>query len=115
MTKLFETADRMYTLPPHRFTVYGMGLILGYCLKVHKNSIKLSKFQLTIGWIVMTVLLIWSMLVALPTGLIGYKFNALDAAHYAGSAPIGYCGFFVWVIWTAEMGHESSWTSLMVD
>lgn len=55
--QLFKTADLMYTLPPHRFTVYAMGMMLGYVLRKFKD-LKLSKTHLKIGWYVSTVCLL---------------------------------------------------------
>lgn len=47
----------MYTLPPHRFTVYAMGMMLGYVLRKFKDM-KLSNTQLKIGWYVSTTSLL---------------------------------------------------------
>lgn len=44
---------------------------------------------------------------AMPMGQLDYKFNVMDAAHFAGAAPIAYCGFLCWIIWTHEMGYRS--------
>lgn len=37
--QLFDTADKMYILPPHRVTVYIMGLFTGYILRKHNNVV----------------------------------------------------------------------------
>jgi hypothetical protein len=47
----------MYTLPPHRFTVYAMGILLGYVLRKFKD-IKLTNAHLKIGWYVSTASLL---------------------------------------------------------
>ena len=42
VSQLFDTADFMYTLPAHRITVYIMGILLGYSLRMYKDM-KLTK------------------------------------------------------------------------
>lgn len=42
VSQLFDTADFMYTLPAHRITVYIMGILLGYALRMCKD-LKLTK------------------------------------------------------------------------
>lgn len=37
--QLFDTADKMYILPPHRVTVYIMGLFTGYILRKYNNVV----------------------------------------------------------------------------
>ncbi|KAL7028534.1 hypothetical protein ACKWTF_005883 [Chironomus riparius] len=104
--QLFKIADLMYILPPHRFTVYAMGIILGCFLRKFKD-IKLSKRQIKIGWCVSTAAMLISFFGPAPMGDISYKFNATHAAHYAAFAPIGWCLFFAWMILTSHLGYKS--------
>lgn len=111
MNQLFKTADLMYTLPPHRFTVYAMGIILGYILRKFKDA-KLSKMQIRVGWYVSTAALLMAFFGPAPMGDITYKFNATHAAHYAAFAPIAWCLFFGWMILTSQLGYKSKNTIL---
>lgn len=104
--QLFKTADLMYILPPHRFTVYAMGIILGYFLRQFKD-IKLSKRQIKIGWYISTAAMLISFFGPAPMGDISYKFNATHASYYAAFAPIGWCLFFAWMILTSHLGYKS--------
>lgn len=102
----------MYTLPPHRFTVYAMGILLGYFLRKFKDT-KFSKRQILIGWYVSTAAMLISFFGPAPMGDIAYKFNPTHAAHYAAFAPIGWCMFFAWMIVTSHLGYKSkSWINV---
>lgn len=104
--QLFETADKMYINPPHRFTVYAMGIVLGYTLRMFKD-IKLTKSQLKVGWYCSTASLLLAFFGPAPMGDIDYEFNSIHAAHYAAFAPIAWCIFFGWIIFVAQLGHKS--------
>lgn len=108
--QLFETADRMYTNPPHRFTVYAMGIILGYVLRMFKNM-KLTKTQLKFGWYASIASLLLAFFGPAPMGDIDYKYNATHAAHYAAFAPIAWCFFFGWIILVSQLGYKSNFLS----
>jgi len=111
VTQLFETADNMYILPPHRFTVYVMGIALGYVLRKCKD-LQLSKIQLNLGWLISTLSLLLAFFGPAPMGDIDYKFNSIHAAHYAGLAPILWCFFFGWIILTSQLGYKSKLNEL---
>lgn len=96
----------MYTQPPHRFTVYAMGLLLGYVLRKFKDA-KLSKIQLRVGWYVTTASLLCAFFGPAPMSDISYKYNVTHAAHYAGLAPIAWCMFFGWLILSTQLGYQS--------
>lgn len=38
ISQLFRTADKMYSIPFYRATIYVAGIAVGYILRVHKNS-----------------------------------------------------------------------------
>lgn len=105
--QLFETADRMYINPPHRFTVYAMGIGLGYILRMMKD-LKLSERQLKVGWYLSTASVLLAFFGPAPMGDIDYKFNSTHAAHYAAFAPIAWCLFFGWIILVSQLGYKSS-------
>lgn len=96
----------MYILPPYRFTVYFIGIALGYVLRVYKD-IKLSRSQLNIGWFLATLGLFGTLGLSSLMSVYNYKFDALDGAYYASVAPIPWCLFFAWVIYTAHLGYKS--------
>lgn len=111
VSQLFDTANYMYILPAHRATVYIMGVLLGYYLRLLKN-VKLSKVQLVLGWVISTILLIVSFFGPAPMGSINYKYNPTHAAYYAAYAPIGWCCFFAWIIFTSQLGYHSKYLCL---
>lgn len=116
----------MYILPAHRLTVYIMGVILGYILR-RKKDIKLTKVkfiiklkmasiqtnlkffsqtQLRIGWYVNIALILGAFFGPAPMGHKDYIYNSTHAAHYAAFAPIAWCSFFAWVIFTSHLGYN---------
>lgn len=107
MKQLFETADRMYIMPPHRFTVYAMGIGLGYILRMFKD-LKLTHNQLKTGWYLSTASFLLAFFGPAPMGDIDYKFSSTHAAHYAAFAPIAWCIFFGWIILVSQLGYKSS-------
>lgn len=109
--QLFETADKMYIMPPHRFTVYAMGIGLGYILRMFKDW-KLSQCQLKIGWYLSTACLFLAFFGPAPMGDINYKFNSTHAAIYAAFAPIAWCIFFAWIILVSQLGYKSKFVIL---
>lgn len=96
----------MYIMPPHRFTVYAMGIILGYVIRMCKD-LKLTNSQLKIGWYLSTASVLLAFFGPAPMGDIDYKFNSTHAAHYAAFAPIGWCVFFGWIILVSQLGYRS--------
>lgn len=104
--QLFETADRMYINPPHRFTVYAMGIGLGYILRMFGDT-KLTSSQIKVGWYLSTLSLMLAFFGPAPMGDIDYKFDATQAAHYAAFAPILWNIFFGWIIVVSQLGYKS--------
>jgi hypothetical protein len=96
----------MYILPIYRFTVYAMGIILGYLLRKHVN-IKLSNSQLILGWIVTTTLFILTLAASSMMSVYDYSFSSVDAGLFSSIAPIPFCLFFAWMIYTAHLGYKS--------
>jgi hypothetical protein len=106
LSKLYETASYMYILPPYRFTVYAIGIALGYLLRIYKN-VRLSNKQLTIGWIVVTAGFLGTLLMSGLMSVYNYKFSSLHAAFYSAVAPIPWCLFFAWIVYTSQLGYKS--------
>jgi hypothetical protein len=97
----------MYILPPYRFTVYSFGLLLGYLLRTEKNR-RLTKAQLNFGWFLATVGVLVTLLLTSVMSVFNYKFSSVDAALYASIAPIPWCFFFAWIIFTSQLGYKKS-------
>ena len=106
LSKLLATANHLYTLPTHRFTVYGIGLILGFALRKY-NTIKLSKSQFVVGQILNGI----SLMILLTCGLemtgLNVPYNVMLHSLYAAFAPIVYCLHVAWIIYSSQQGHSS--------
>ncbi|XP_023032742.1 nose resistant to fluoxetine protein 6 [Drosophila willistoni] len=109
--RLFRTADYMYSFPPHRSTVYIMGILLGYALRKFQG-IKLSSGQLRLGWLGATICLLASVLGPAPMGDINYVYNSTHAAIYAAFAPIAWCLFFSWIVFVSHNGYKNKFTQI---
>lgn len=96
----------MYILPIYRFTVYAMGLGLGYLIRKHKD-IKLTRNQLTLGWTVISVLFALNVVLISLMSAYDYTFSKFDAALFSSVAPIPFCLFFAWMLYTAHLGYKS--------
>lgn len=96
----------MYILPPYRFTVYAIGIALGYILRTHKN-VRLTKSQLNLGWFIATLGFLGTIFASAAMSVYNYKFSVLHAAIYSSLAPIPWCFFFGWVIYTSQLGYKS--------
>lgn len=108
--RLFRTADYMYSFPPHRSTVYIMGILLGYALRKFQGA-QLSRLQLRLGWLVATFCVLASLLGPAPMGDINYVYNSTHAAIYAAFAPIAWCLFFSWIVFVSHNGYKSEFAS----
>lgn len=104
--RLFRTADRMYSFPPLRSTVYIMGIFLGFALRKFRG-LRLTKTQLRWGWFVAIACLMISLLGPAPMGDMSYKYNSTHSAIYAAFVPITWCIFFVWVVLVSHNGYKS--------
>lgn len=106
LSQLVDTATFMYSLPPYRFTVYAIGIMLGYYLRKHENT-KLSKLQLSTGWSV--CILSYLTVIAGSISMTGmdYKYNPTHAALFAAFAPILWCFHSVWIIFVSHLGYDS--------
>lgn len=106
LSKLLQTANLLYTLPTHRFTVYGIGLLLGFFLRRY-SATRASKTQFIIGEIVNAVLI--TIVVACGVAMTGIdvKYNVMLHSLYAAFVPIVYCARVAWIISTSHQGHKS--------
>lgn len=112
ISNLYDTADYMYIIPPYRFTVYAIGLLLGYFLRQYKN-LKLTNLQLKAGWFINTILFLLVLAGTASMSVSDYKYNPTHAAVYAAIAPIPWCLFFAWIIITSQLGYKSKYQNNM--
>lgn len=112
LSSLLATAEHLYTIPTYRFTVYGIGLLLGFALRRY-NNLQLSKTQYFTGQLVNGALLtaVIAAGLSMTTG-VDVKYNVIVHSFYAAFAPIFYCLHVVWIIFSAERGHKSKFLSL---
>lgn len=96
----------MYIIPPYRFTVYAIGILLGYCLRRFKD-LKLTEMQLNIGWFVSLSGLVLTIIGTAMMSVADYEFSPSNSAMYSAFAPITWCLFFGWVIFTSQLGNQS--------
>lgn len=96
----------MYILPPYRFTVYAIGIALGYVLRQSKG-VRLTKLQLNLGWLLATAGLFATLFMSSMMSIFNYKYDIIHAAFYSSLAPIPWCFFFAWTIYTAQLGYRS--------
>lgn len=110
--KLVDTANLLYTKPTHRFTVYGIGILLGYLLLKFK-SLQMSRRQYLIG-----SFLNFLLIVAMWTNgrwmiSLNGEYNKFLHAAFAAFAPIFYCVPIAWVIVTAQLGFKSNFSYII--
>lgn len=103
----------MYILPPYRFTVYSIGIVLGYLLRKHKGT-RLTKNQLNLGWLLVSVLFLATFFACSMMSVYNYKFDVVDAALFSSVAPIPWCLFFAWVIYTSQLGYKSKTSAKII-
>jgi len=96
----------MYHLPFYRITDYAIGILLGYALRRYKGT-RLTSNQLNLGWFIATVACVGTLLLSSMMSAFNYKYDTLDAAWFASIAPIPWCLFFAWAIFTAQLGYKS--------
>lgn len=99
---MHESADFMYIVPPYRFSVYAMGILLGFALHKFQNT-SLTQKQLNLGWLSAIACMIAT--VAICIGNVTY--TPFHDAMFAGIGSITFCAFFAWVIFAAHLGHKS--------
>lgn len=106
LSKIAEVADRMYIIPPYRFTVYSMGMFLGYILRRHKDH-KPTPMQVRLGWTFGFMSFFVTLFVSTRMNFPDYKYNKFEAALYAAFAPAAWCVLSAWIIFISEKGSNS--------
>jgi hypothetical protein len=98
----------MYILPiPYRFTSYSIGILLGYFMRTQKD-LKFTKPQLNFGWFLIILSTSLTILLSSMMSTYNYSYNAIHSALFASVAPIPFCLFFAWTIFTAHLGYKKS-------
>ncbi|KAK9503636.1 hypothetical protein O3M35_010156 [Rhynocoris fuscipes] len=105
VSQMFNSADYTYILPTHRATVYIMGIILGYILRNTGRNVNIKKGHLTLGWFIAVCMLYQSIVQPSKMGDRFYVYDRMDAANYSAFAPITWCIFFSWIIFTSYTGN----------
>lgn len=111
LQKIAEVADKMYIIPPFRFTVYAMGMFLGWVLRKYK-SIQPTPSQTRIGWTISFSAFLATVLVSIGMNFHGYRYNKFHAALYAALAPITWSLFSAWIIFISEKGSNGELKTL---
>lgn len=106
LSKISEVADRMYIIPPFRFTVYSIGMFLGYILRKYKDH-QPTPTQVRAGWTFGFLSFLITLIVSIRMNYPDYKYNKIEAAFYAALAPPSWCIFSAWIIFISEKGSNS--------
>lgn len=106
ISKMHESADFMYIVAPYRFTVYAMGILLGFVLQRFQDT-RLTPKQLNLGWLSAVTCLIATAAI----GILNLNYTPFNDAVFAGIGSITFCAFFAWIIFAAHLGHKSVYLS----
>lgn len=107
---MHESADFMYIIAPYRFSVYAMGILLGFVLHKFQNT-KLTPKQLNLGWLSALACLIATVAIC----MVNLTYTPFNDAMFAGIGSITFCAFFAWIIFAAHLGHKSSYTIVITS
>lgn len=124
LKRLYKTANLTYALPLHRATPYVFGVGLGVLLhhfgknvRIHKvnvsrcraetNLTSISTLQVFVilGWLIATVLGLWSLFSPWHMARRDYVYDAEEAAHYAVIGPLLWAAALCWSIFACFTGH----------
>lgn len=108
VSKFYESADLMYLIPPYRFSIYAMGILLGFCLRKFSDR-KMTKLQVSLGWAFASICLIATCLICLAS----QTYSPLKSVLFTSLAPITFCAIFAWIIFAAHLGHKSKFTQFI--
>lgn len=106
VSKMHESADFMYIIAPYRFSVYAMGILLGFVLHKFQNS-RLTQKQLNLGWLSAIACMIATVAIC----MLNQTYTPFNDAMFAGIGSITFCAFFAWIIFAAHLGHKSVYMS----
>lgn len=106
LSKIAEVADRMYIIPPFRFTVYAMGMYVGWVLRRFKEHIP-SINEARVGWMLGFLSFLITSIASVRMNYPDYHYNKFEAGVYAALAPATWCVFSAWIIYISEKGCNS--------
>lgn len=106
LSTLIDTANYLYIIPTHRFTVYGIGLLLGFALRTC-DSVKLKNHHIFIGNAVSAFAAICIINTATKMTGLEVEYNKFHHAFFAAFAPILACIPVSWMIFSAQNGYKS--------
>lgn len=106
LSTLIATANHLYTLPTHRFTVYGIGLLIGFIMRKERNF-KVNNLSLLLGNCLsgLSALIIHGACIRM-TGM-DVEYDKILHASFAAFAPILACIPVAWIIFLSHNGHTS--------
>lgn len=106
LSTLIETANYLYSLPTHRFTVYGIGLLLGFNLRKYR-AIKVNNLSFFLGQVI-SVLAIFAIISACKK-MLGFDvpYDKFTHATFAALAPVLACIPIAWIIFLSHVGIKS--------
>lgn len=104
---MFDSSDLMYIITPYRFTVYAIGILLGFCLRSY-SSVKFSDRFIKFGWIAAAICFFATILMCIEN-------QAYHTAVFASFAPITVCLLFAWIIFYAHLIHKQNEANFIVD
>ena len=114
---MIDTADKTYTLPPHRISSYLIGILLGFYLRIdiNNNNININNernFKVNpsnFSPVIALGLFLVSLFGTAYMVDVNYKYNSYDAAWFAGVSPILLCVSLYWFIYATHFGYKSNY------
>lgn len=106
LSTLIATANHLYTLPTHRFTVYGIGLLIGFIMRKEQNF-KVNNLTLLLGNCFSGLALIIIHSACIKMIGMNVEYDKLLHALFAAFAPILACIPVAWIIFLSHNGHNS--------
>ncbi|XP_076289721.1 uncharacterized protein LOC143213594 isoform X2 [Lasioglossum baleicum] len=103
--QLYRTANLTYILPLHRATSYVIGVGLGVLLHYTKRDLRMNKMVVILGWLIATVLTLWTIFSPWNQCQRDYVYNSEDAANYGVISPILASIALCWVIFACHTNH----------
>lgn len=106
LSTLIQTANYLYTLPTHRFTVYGIGLTLGFFLRQNRG-VKVNNISLFVGQSVSGIAIALIIGACEKMNGMNVPYDKFLHAIFAAFAPILACIPVAWIIFLSYSGHNS--------
>lgn len=108
LSTLIQTANYLYTLPTHRFTVYGIGLLLGFALRKYR-SLKVNNLSIFLGECLSGLAILTLIGACKKMNGFDVEYDKLMHASFAAFAPILACIPVAWIIILSHIGYKSEY------